>query len=79
MTKYYLIWDRQLGKEEDGKYYLYENSKWVEDRYSVIRDHLIGYDPYEDFDSPYKIGSTDVMREMKEISEEEARKFIGNE
>ena len=75
-TTYYLILDRQLGKEVDGNYYLFENSKWVSDTYNKISDRLIGYDPSEDFDSPYKIGNLSIMKEIKEITEEQAMQFI---
>ncbi len=35
-------------------------------------DHLVGYDPSEPEDSPYRFGSTDVLMEMDEISKEKA-------
>lgn len=79
MTTYYLILDRQLGKKEDNDCYLFENSTWVRDIYNEINDRLIGYDPSEDFDSPYKIGCTSIMDEIKEISEERAMQIINGQ
>ena len=35
-------------------------------------DHLWGFDPSEPEGSPYRFGNGSVLREMKEISEEEA-------
>ena len=52
--------------------YLFKSGKWVVDDEYVIPDHLIGFDPSEPEDSPYRIGSTSVMMEMEEISEEKA-------
>ncbi|MBP3810450.1 MAG: hypothetical protein ILA15_06945 [Clostridiales bacterium] len=68
--------DRQLGKKEDGKYYLFKNSEWISDTAHEISDRLIGYDPSEDPDSPYCIGCLSIMKEIKEISEEQVRGII---
>ncbi|MBQ6342823.1 MAG: hypothetical protein IJI41_06850 [Anaerolineaceae bacterium] len=75
-TEYYLVWKRVVAKREYGdEYYLdylFKSGKWVIDDKNVISDRIIGYDPYEPEDSPYRIGCSSVMMEMKEISEEEA-------
>ncbi len=78
-TKYYLIYDRLLGKEEDGKYYLYKEKQWIPDDKCVILDHLLGYDPGEDPDSPYGIGCTDIMEEIEEITPKKAKKIMGED
>ena len=78
-TTYYLILERQLGKKDDDNYYLYKDSKWIPDTYHEISDRLIGYDPSEDFDSPYIIGCQSIMDEIKEITEEQALKIINGQ
>ena len=76
-TTYYLIYGWLVGKRERfGKYetkeWLFRDGRWVPDTEFEIMDHLMGYDPSEPPGSPYAIGSTDVLMEMDEISEEEA-------
>lgn len=76
-TTYYLIYGWLVGKRERfGKYetkeWLFRDGRWVPDTEFEIMDHLMGYDPSEPPGSPYAIGSTDVLMEMEEISEEEA-------
>lgn len=75
-TTYYLILNRQLGKEEDGKYYLYTNGNWVPDTKSTILGRLMGFDPSEPEDSPYAIGNMDIMDTIEVITEQQATKFI---
>ena len=75
-TTYYLILNRQLGKEEDGKYYLYTNDNWVPDTKNTIMDRLIGFDPSEPEASPYRTGNMSIMDEIETISEEQALKLI---
>ncbi|MBQ5356411.1 MAG: hypothetical protein IIU08_11135, partial [Clostridia bacterium] len=50
-----------LGKKEDGKYFLFQNAKWVPDENHVIMDLLVGFDPSEPEDSPYRFGSGTVF------------------
>ncbi|MBO7677358.1 MAG: AAA family ATPase [Erysipelotrichaceae bacterium] len=73
---YYLIDERQLGKKEDERFYLYKDGKWLEDSDLYILGKLNGYDPYEPDESPYKWGSTSVMDEIKEIDEKQAREYM---
>ena len=77
-TTYYLILNRQLGKEEDGKYYLYTNGSWVSDTKSTILGRLMGFDPGEPADSPYTMGNMDIMDTIELIAEQQAREFINN-
>ena len=77
-TTYYLILNRQLGKEEDGKYYLYTNGSWVPDTKSTILGRLMGFDPSEPADSPYVMGNMDIMDTIEPITEQQAREFINN-
>ena len=82
--RYYLIYDRIVGKQElysdyHSDNWLFKDGKWVPDTGFEIMDHLIGYDQSEPEDSPYAIGSTDVLMEMDEISEEEAMRRIEKE
>ena len=78
-TTYYLILNKQLGKEEDGKYYLYTNGSWVPDTKSTILGRLMGFDPSESADSPYAIGNMDIMDTIEPITEQQAREFINNQ
>lgn len=77
-TTYYLILNKQLGKEEDGKYYLYTNGSWVPDTKSTILGRLMGFDPGEPADSPYAIGNMDIMDTIELITEHQAREFINH-
>lgn len=60
-----------IGKEENDQYYVYVDKKWIPDNDAIILGKLIGYDPFEPDDSPYKTGNTSVMDEIEVISEEE--------
>ena len=75
-TVYYLIYDRVIAKrDKDGECdrdYIFREGKWVHDSDHVIMDHLVGYDPSEPEDSPYRFGSTSILMEMEEISFEQA-------
>ncbi len=73
---YYLIWDKIVGKQEEGKYYIFKNEQWEPDNENMIMDRLVGYDPSEPPGSPYGFGNDSVMAEMDEISYEEAVKMI---
>ena len=75
-TTYYLILNKQLGKEEDGKYYLYTNGSWVSDTKSTILGRLMGFDPGEPADSPYAMGNMDIMDTIEVITEQQATEFI---
>ena len=75
-TTYYLILNNQLGKEEDGKYYLYTNGSWVPDTKSTILGHLMGFDPSEPADSPYAMGNMDIMDTIEVITEQQVTEFI---
>ena len=78
-TKYYLLYDHLLGKEEYGEYFIYKDKQWISDNENIIMDHLMGYDPGEPSDSPYGIGCTDIMDEIKEITLEKAMELMGEE
>lgn len=75
-STYYLVRKTMVAKREEcGNQYedfLFIKGRWVPDKDHVIMDHLVGYDPCEPKDSPYRIGSTSVLSEMKEISEKKA-------
>lgn len=75
-TIYFLIFERLVGKKEDGGYFLFSNGEWIPDTGNVIMDHLMGYDPSEPEDSPYRIGNLSIMDEIEEISRERAESLI---
>ena len=49
--------------------------KWV-DGGTTLLDNRVGFDPSEPEDSIYRYGNSDCMKEIKEISKEEAEAFI---
>ena len=75
---YRIIPLNQIGRKTESDYELYRNGQWVQDEEHLISDRLIGYDPSEPLGSPYGIGNTEIMREIEEISPEEAEKYIRN-
>ena len=75
---YYRIREQSLGKKEDGKYFLFQNAKWVPDENHVIMDLLVGFDPSEPEDSPYRFGSGTVF-DIDEISYEEAMEILSDQ
>ncbi len=70
--KYYFIKDLSLFAKGEGIYknYIYVNDEWLLDKDHIVSNRLIGYDPYEDDDSPFKIGNTSIMDNIEVISEE---------
>ncbi|MCR5778912.1 MAG: hypothetical protein K6G84_16085 [Lachnospiraceae bacterium] len=72
-TKYYFIKDLQLFAKGMGTYanYIYKDGIWSRDKDNFVSDRVMGYDPYEDDDSPYKIGNTSIMNEIEIIAREE--------
>lgn len=50
-------------------------NKWVPGG-TALFDNRVGFDPSEPEDSIYRYGNTDRMKEIKEISKEEAEAFI---
>ena len=82
-TVYYLIYDCVIAKRDmEADYdrdYIFREGKWVEDSDHVVMDHLVGYDPSEPEDSPYRFGSTSVLMEMDEISFEQAAPIINQQ
>ena len=58
--------------------YDFESRKWVKDEKHIISDALMGYDPGEPDGSPYGIGSTSEMDELKRIDYDTAMQIIGD-
>jgi hypothetical protein len=79
-TAYYLIKDLNIvGKKEGFIPYIYDKDKgWVVDNDNILSDRLIGFDETEEPDSPYRIGNTDMLSRVEEITEEQAMKLIQN-
>lgn len=50
-------------------------NKWVPGG-TALFDNRVGFDPSEPEDSIYRYGNIDCMKELKEISKEEAEAFI---
>ena len=80
---YYLVWERTVAKRERSEKlyedYIFRDGKWLPDNEHIIMDHLAGYDPSEPEDSPYRIGSTSVLMEMEEISEQDAVEIMNRQ
>ena len=75
-TRYFLLNERRLGKQEKGRYYIYTGGEWQPDKECAILDRLLGYDPSEPPGSPYGIGNTDIMDEIEEITYERAKEYM---
>ena len=75
---YYIEHLGVLGKAQNHLYYVFSDGKWVHDTECLIPDRLYGYDPYESYDSPYKMGYLDKMNERAVISEEEAQYIMAH-
>ena len=52
-----------------------KQNKWVPGG-TALFDNRVGFDPSEPEDSIYRYGNTDCMKEIKEISKEEAEAVI---
>ena len=76
-AEYYLIWDCLVGKQEEGRYYIFRDGTWEHDTGSIIMDRMVGYDASEPPGSPYGMGSGSIMFEMDEISYERAMELTG--
>ena len=80
---YYLVWERLVAKREESEKiyedYIFRDGEWFPDNEHIIMDHLVGYDPSEPEDSPYRIGSTSVLMEMDEISEQDAVEIMNRQ
>ena len=77
-TVYYRIKDTEIiGKSEDGRCSIWEDGRWVPDKNHIIMDHLMGYDPCEPDDSPYKMFNTSIMDEIEQITKEQAEEYTG--
>lgn len=77
---YYLIRDRIVARRESNgdsvRDRIFVDGEWVDDPGHKIMDHLMGFDPSEPEGSPYRFGNTDVLMEMDEISEKDAKRII---
>jgi len=72
--KYYLIKNRILGMVCDEGAFIIKDNILEEDNDNIIRDHLFGYDPYDD--SHYGMFNSYIMDEIKEITKDEFVKYI---
>ena len=78
---YYLMQDRGIvarGVYFDNWIFDFESRSWVKDTKYIISDALMGYDPGEPEGSPYGIGSTSEMDEIKHIDYKTAMQFISD-
>ncbi len=80
--QYYILENRGiLARGRDFRFEIYDFIKrvWVEDSEHIVSDALMGYDPSEPEGSPYGIGNTSIMAEVKSVSREDAMCFIGKQ
>lgn len=78
---YYLMQDRGIiarGVYFDNWIFDFDSREWIKDTKCIISDALMGYDPGEPEGSPYGIGSTSAMDEIKHIDYETAMQFISD-
>lgn len=80
MKTYFFIKDLNVvGKEEDYIPYLFDKEEgWKVDNDNILMDRLMGYDDSEEAGSPYRMGNSDMMSRVDEITEEEANKLINS-
>ena len=74
MSQYYKIIDKNLVGLQDGMFdcsIFHPEKGWEKDTDNILMDRIIGYD--ED-----RIGSSDMMTRIEEITEEEANKLTLN-
>lgn len=78
MDGYFEIIDLKLiAKIEENVPYIYDSEQgWILDKEFRLMDRLMGYDASEPKDSPYAIGSSDMLDRVQRISREEAEKLI---
>ena len=78
---YYLMQDRGIvarGVYFDNWIFDFDSREWIKDTKCIISDALMGYDPGEPEGSPYGIGSTSEMDEIKHIDYKTAMQFISD-
>ena len=81
MSTYYKILDKDLIGRCEGwsQYYIYDKIKgWVPDTNDILKNRIVGFDEFEEPDSPYRYFSSDMMFRIEEITEEEANRLIKN-
>jgi hypothetical protein len=77
--QYYILEDQGIpAAGKDGRYWIYdfEKREWAPDVHHIFSDAVMGYDPGEPEDSPYRIGNTDVIEKVKPVSYEAVRRMI---
>lgn len=80
MIMYYYIRDLNCFAKDDGiNYFIFQNGDWQLDLNNLVSDRLMGYDPYEDADSPYIIGNLSIMKQIEAITEQEFYKRLQQE
>ncbi len=77
--KYYLILEKRLFCAIKNFALELIDGNWSEADYNEIGDRLIGYDASEPSDSPYKIGNSNIMAEIKKLTEEEVINKYGED
>lgn len=65
-TKHYPIWNKVVGKQEGGSFYIFKSGQWID-----------WYDPSEPEDTPYRFGSGSIMSEINEKPYEKAKELLG--
>lgn len=77
MIQYYKVLDKELiAKIDENVPYLFLNGQWAVDKNNILMDRIMGFDEFEPKDSPYRMGSTDMLSRVENISEQEALKSI---
>jgi len=81
MSRFYRIIDQSLIGRRDEKSicYIYDKRRgWIPDSDHILMGRIMGYDDSEEPGSPYRMGNSDMMSRIEEITEEDANKLIEN-
>ena len=69
---YYRMTDpKAYGLRKNGFYYISDGTEWKADMEAVILGKLIGFDPYEPEDSPYRSGALWVLETIERVGKAE--------
>ena len=74
-TYYYIDELHAVASRSGNSCWLYDKELgWTKVHTAIVEDYLNGYDPSEPVGSPYRLGNSDIMDEITQITGTEARR-----